>query len=137
MEKLELKHAAPYLPYKVAVIYQLNDVSSCYPVEQRSSILCADNIAFVLKYCKLKLHSLSDLTLLINNEFANYRDKKDYDQEVIDLFCEENLGHLDELDELDINHIPYNCMEYMVKNHYDFNDLIKKGLAIDINTLNK
>lgn len=34
-------------------------------------------------------------------------------------------------------YLPYECVEYMFQNYYDFFGLIEKGLAIDINTLNE
>ena len=84
---------------------------------------------------KLILKPISDLELRIRLEFDKAYTDTSVDSEIIDLFCFENTGFTEPLTEIDLSKLPYECAEWMFKNHYDFFGLIKQDLAIDINTL--
>jgi len=56
---------------------------------------------------------------------------KEY-EELIDLFDFENIHTEELLCNLDLSKLPYNCIEYMFKNHYDVFGLIEAGLAVKI-----
>lgn len=48
-----------------------------------------------------------------------------------------NIGLIEILEDSDlINTLPYFCIEFLNKWHFDVHNLIHRGLAIDINTLN-
>lgn len=84
------------------------------------------------EYVKPILKSISDLSILIKDEFEKYdgiRSGK-ANEEIINLFCEEN-GVNDLIENLEIKSLQYECVEWMFKNHYDVFGLIKRGLAIE------
>ena len=65
MEKLELKHIAPYLPYGLKTKYFLSDaivLNEGQPEDIRDKNLTSDNVNFVLSFCKPILYPLSWLT---------------------------------------------------------------------------
>lgn len=126
MEKLELKHLAPYLPYGVKVrsrqetTYILNIFSNMRGegLESRDIYSCLDN-----QY-KPILRPLSDLTKEIEHNGDRFVPSKA-------LSC----WDLDGISLIDIPHIPVNLYELFLKWHFDVFGLIDKGLAIDINSI--
>ena len=126
MEKLELKHLAPYLPYKIKGRFQVKDVNEKAPVEIRNKLLRTDNVDFFLRYCKPILRPLSDLTKeeLLHQGFWHH----------IDYLTHELIHHLKN-DKDAILKCPYTHIQYLFEHHYDVFSLIPEGLAIDINTL--
>ena len=80
---------------------------------------------------KIILKPISDLSLLVVEEFEKYDGKKNgkANDEIITLFCEEN-GVDENIENIELKSLPYECIEFMFKNHYDFFGLIEKGLAI-------
>ena len=79
------------------------------------------------------LKPISDLSLLVIEEFEKYDGKRNgkANEEIINLFCEEN-GVDEIIEKIDLKSLPYECVEFMFKNHYDFFGLIEKGLAISV-----
>ena len=86
--------------------------------------------------CKPILRPISDLSILVKEEFEKYDGKRNgkANEEIINLFCEEN-GVDEIIENIDLKSLPYECIEFMFRNHYDFFGLIEKGLAISYNTL--
>lgn len=80
---------------------------------------------------KLILKPISDLSLLVIEEFEKYDGKRNgkANEEIINLFCEEN-GVDEIIENIELKSLPYECIEFMFKNHYDFFGLIERGLAI-------
>jgi len=118
--KLELKHLAPYLPHKLSGIFRgrKESLKSCTTVFINREILYGDfkPILIPLRY------------------FYNKPGKAYMDM----LGCQLSIVH--EIWELSDGRRPLNdvsLLTYLVmcRNHIDFNELIKKGLAVDINTL--
>ena len=114
-ELLELKHLAPYLPYELKIWYKLIVVDM-----QELSINNIDKVLEDSKHFKPILRPLSDLT------------KDDLDT----LQCTELYNQINDAD-FCIHLLPYQIAMYLIENHFDVFGLIEKGLAIDINTLNK
>lgn len=119
--KLELKHIAPYLPY------ELKGVFTIYNTEQTVRSLSVIYINRELEYRHFKpiLRPLSDLT----KKIENYN---------LDLSIRE-VNKLEKLiktnDTQQYQNLEYSTIIFLCANHYDFQNLIPKGLAIDINTL--
>ena len=128
--KLELKHLAPYLPFKLNCLNQ-NLPDTEMVVEELIGI--SNHITwsgvFNAKYgsnhvpiCGIKpiLRPLSDLT----NEF-----KDDF------RFTERAMT----IHKYGLNHwlkgLRFDIVEFLFENHYDVFGLIEKGLGIDVNTL--
>ena len=120
--KLELKHLAPYLPY--GLMCQLTDQSKIKVAKlcgayTDNSYAFFDTVESEHGYSKIKpiLRPLADLD---NDEYENRIFNRDY---IIDKETDSELGYYEW------------C--YLFENHFDVFGLIEKGLAIDINTLNK
>jgi len=129
MEKLELKHLAPYLPYELKMSenkYDLvlnvnNHPNHCYDLEYS-----------IKEQIKPILRPLSDLKKI-----------KDKIEKLSPYwYVDDETKWLTEKGKIDkiypkhvIEWIPYVLMELLLENHYDVFGLIDKGLAIDINTL--
>ena len=112
--KLELKHLAPYLPYKLNYFIDFEDgdvaVYEMIGMFSDSGEIYLDGYETNLesKNCKPILRPLSDL---------NYKPFRNYDYLV--------------------NQKLYSMQEYefIFSNHFDVFGLIDKGLSIDINTI--
>lgn len=150
MNKLELKHIAPYLPYglKAEILdFQSNYVGKQYDniigVHQWDksgtlwSILTEGGAKPSLDRIKPILRPLSDLTELMPNNETSYVSYLWYgiistnsDSFSKDEFYENcSLGS--------IEFLPIMVLNKLLEWHFDIYGLIEQGLAIDINTLNK
>lgn len=148
MEKLELKHIAPYLPFGVRV--QLaEDKGTEY--DDKEYILTELNIDTHL--CKIKsngyvftesiysikplLHPLSDLYKEIDGEIpADILFPKEY-YSMIDFYEEYNReNQIQSFIKDGLNWCePYSFWEYLFSKHFDVFGLIDKGFAIDLNSI--
>ena len=134
---LSAVHLAPYLPYEL----MFSDGTILHSIDIDNELMLLDTKTHGISNHRIEwgnilpvLRPISDLDLKIKIEFDKYDNKRNYDKEIINLFCEEN-GIDELLENLELSSIRYECVEYMFKNHYDFFGLIEKGLAVDINTL--
>ena len=114
--KLELKHLAPYLPYNVNVkVIHRNRNYKINSTKQLSNQLYSD---YFLKSNTIFKPILRPLCDLQNKEHENRK-----------VDCE----YIIEADiDIDLSYYEW-C--YLLENHFDVFGLIKKGLAIDINTI--
>ena len=122
MEKLELKHLAPYIPYGVRLKYngrivEIDTIGSDYILTDESF---QANVNF--KYIKPILRPLSDLT---NGKYYKCLEVL-YNEEKIKRMLNEHWCNWE-----------YKVLILCFEEHVDVFGLIKKGLAIDINTLEK
>src|SRR5699024_104832 len=144
MDKLELKHLAPYLPYGLKGKYTLSNVISLsvnQKDEVRDKLLAIDCVPFFLSYCKPILRPLSDLNKA--KLFDNYGDEKltaieefegNWDLSPLDWVLREvsKGNQVERLLELS-----YLVIEKLIEHHFDIFGLIEAGLAIDINHFEK
>ena len=151
MEKLELKHLAPYLPYGVKSMdvntNEVRLVTLLHATYDRETVghnhLIYDGL--LMSKHLLVLHNLSDLTKPITHEGQTFVpvDALNSDGEVAfeygknaygkDYLCFYYADGLDSLSFSDIEGIRSKLLEW----HFDVFGLIDKNLAIDINTLNQ
>ena len=157
MEKLELKHLAPYLPYELKMAFivreeiikvgALNNISinnsNTYPI--RYSIDTLNELEHEWMF-KPILRPLSDLTKEINYGLSTYAftdlfEIGDCDGCVFE-FEHGNIKTIKSLENIskynsynDINYLPNAVVNMMHEYHFDVFGLIEKGLAIDINKL--
>ena len=136
MEKLELKHLAPYLPY--GLIFHGESCGfneNFYPVMSINDSEYEETSIFTIlnEQWKPILRPLSDLTkeIDVNGEKII----------PINYLCEQVLHELRRIIEHFIiygsyGELPYWVSLYLFECHFDVFGLIEKGLAIDINTLN-
>ena len=125
MEKLELKHLSPYLPYELKGRY--------YPTQNKSvgtvTIDCETLHRFENELDKLKpiLRPLDSVCDGMNDETPN----PCFDE--LDEGSKDCFRCLSDQEALDV--LPYSDMIILFKYHIDVFGLIPKGLAIDINTI--
>jgi len=128
MEKLKLKHLAPYLPYKLMINcdFRDGDILSCEMecISKEEAFLdgCDWNYKTNTDF-KPILRPLSDLTKEIELELDN--------NIIIEGERFYSIGYMD------IESMNYQKFCWFLERHYDVFGLIEKGLAIDINTLKK
>jgi len=147
MEKIEIKHVAPYLPYKLQ--YKVGVVSIATMTGQdTSSNQIAIDYAITNPAWKPILKPLSKLTE--DKKFIDFIDSElicgtwKFDEDIIPDTKEvlrviirtlpESVIPLHDTIEISAE-LPYLIVLWLLENHYDINGLIPKDLAIDINTL--
>lgn len=121
--KLELKHLAPYLPYglkwKNLVVGKENEVIGLEVVKGELRIRTNDGLyGYHSEKMKPILRPLSELT---KEDAVNF-----------DYVDEEHLKR-----SVIVGHAPFDVFNELLKEHFDVFDLIKNGLALDINEINK
>lgn len=128
---------APYFPYSVKIEHPTlmngkRKISELYSIKELH-IEISHRMYVEISQCKLILKPISDLSLLVIEEFEKYDGKRNgkANEEIINLFCEEN-GVDEIIENIDLKSLPYECIEFMFRNHYDFFGLIEEGLAISI-----
>lgn len=133
MEKLELKHLAPYLPYGLNIqtsvitpIARTNRGSSSSVIEK----LTVKNIAHY--NIKPILRPLSDLT----KEIENFEDLRGFEFEMHGISSNDMAkSFIESEDRLKLCY-SFDFWQKLFEMHFDVFGLIDKGLAIDINTIN-
>ena len=143
MEKLELKHLAPYLPYGLKCV-GIDNKFQTLKLKLENSIkdyTISHLLDFDFYQIKPTLRPLSDLTrelfftLSGKNKSTNFGVYYGFNQKEGEyLRFEGYTGRRFFKDQY--KNLPYWFMEFLFENHFDIDDLILKGLAIDINTLN-
>jgi len=134
--KLETKHITPYFPYN---LYFIRYEKKCLDKSVTPVIWSKDLHPFKTQlnpvslngfdYEKSKpiLRPLSDLT----KEIENYN----LDLSIREVNKLENLIKTNDTQQY--QNLEYSTILFLCANHYDFQNLIPKGLAIDINALEK
>jgi hypothetical protein len=126
--KLELKHLAPYLPYRLKFVrgnsgyleFVMDCAGSCY-------IYSENKLRYDYRDVRPILRPLSDLAT--NNEVLDllYKECQGIDEN-IDYWCEFK-------GDMTNTSISFRASQILFKHHFDVFGLIEKGLAIDINTI--
>lgn len=123
MEQIKLEHLAPYLPYMLNYAYRCaysheNDFTKIMTSDDLDTIIISSYHFPILK-------PLSDLTDDKTRELFKSWSQIDcvFDWKNLELFTYERLS--------------YEVVETLLKNHFDVFGLIEKGLAIDINKIEK
>ena len=128
--KLELKHLAPYLPYRLKRHCPSSNVRiHDYTAMEFTQETCDRHQSYGWKPI---LRPLSDLTKEIEYNVEKFVFSDIY-------FSNSKIEKLQDkslcLFENPLNEIDYNSVQTLIKYHFDVFGLIEKGLAIDINTL--
>jgi hypothetical protein len=144
MEKLELKHLAPYLPYGLKVMSIYNEVSEINSINYSLDKQSRDSLNLLIGRNPLRfrgdnldtikpiLRPLSDLTKEIEYDGETITPCIYWDD--INIAYEKNLRSMAKFNYSD-GYMPYFITEKLLEWHFDVFGLIEKGLAIDINTL--
>ena len=114
MEKLELKHLAPYLPYDIKMKYDI-DGGSVWKLD-------ISNINAITEYDKPILIQVHNLT---SADTMNLLECLGVEWGIISKFNGDYLG------------LPYKNIEKAFENHIDVFGLIPRGLAYDKHILEK
>jgi len=122
--KLELKHLAPYLPYDLEVLKtnEENKKIKMRSLKKINNAIYINEIYVHTKKFKPILRPLSDLKSCCD---------------IYEMIQEYASGDLRWVIVGDLGEITYSTMQLLLQHHFDVFGLISKGLAIDINTLNK
>lgn len=151
MEKLELKHIAPYLPYGVEAIHDYSDrtmrgIISRIEINKRDNDSIWYDISLKnkkitrdisLESIKPLLRPLSDLYKEIDGEIpADILFPKEY-YSLIDFYEEHNReNQIQSFIKDGLNWCEtYSFWEYLLSKHFDVFSLIDKGLAINLNSI--
>lgn len=140
MEKLTIKHLAPYLPYELKLKEgELSSISNRWnTLKYVDSEMDDYNTSFDMVTPILR--PLSDLTkeitvngetFIVTTKIRELFDKKDADKFIADFYFYNNIGRIKV-----IQTAPYNIVQKLLSWHFDCFGLLEKNLAIDINTLN-
>lgn len=140
--ELELKHLAPYLPYELKLLSSFNEpatISNLHltDLDSRKAVcLQLDGVPITFRSENLDtikpiLRPLSDLTkeIEVDGEFTIVYNNLELEKYL-------NIDTWDKL-EYWINYLPFEIVTSFFKHHFDVFRLIEKGLAVDINTLEK
>lgn len=131
MAELELKHLAHYLPYKLIIEYGKEDYRVMNAGPGSSSNWIGINAIIQRQSAKVRpipiLHPLEEYAG--KTTMAEIKDKLNCDNDTVYQIWDLYDGSRN------IEKITYKTYKVMCKNHVDFNGLIEKELAIDINTL--
>ena len=117
MKKLTIEHLAPYLPYKIKIKWFRKDDNSF----QLSYLTISDYPFLTKQLFKPILRPLSDLTK------EEWKDKLGMRLFELDMQTYILSGEM--------NGVPFWVGQKLFEWHFDVFGLIKKGLVIDINTL--
>jgi hypothetical protein len=130
---LTLEDLAPYLPYKLGIKRKDYEHKNLFLLGIEFNDIIHQLGKTPIIFIKPILKPVSDLSLLVVEEFEKYDGKRNgkANEEIINLFCEEN-GVDEIIENIELKSLPYECVEFMFKNHYDFFGLIEKGLAVSI-----
>lgn len=152
MEKLEIKHLAPYLPYGLKVLIYNEDLVKILGVDFSTNLHVVlgkkendiGRFHYSLTDIKPILRLFSDLTKKIEIESKNFVPieilKKEYFVKEIDFFDvfnrnENEIGIYMKSIDYTIKPTPYLVYQKLFEWHFDVFGLIEKGLAVDINTI--
>jgi len=130
MEKLELKHIAPYLPYKLMIRYHNKTIVMNAGGGSASNWIGIQAVIYRhVNNCKPILRPLSDLTkeIEVNGEKFTPMIELDYQNT--------NNSWLFVVRALIEGEVRYSRILKLLEWHFDIFGLIENGLAIDINTL--
>lgn len=124
--KLELKHLAPYLPYSLKVVMEDEKTNVAWMSTKHISVIKPNGIG-EYKKIRWKYAHLNIKPILMPLSNLTRQDAKNYDYP--------DEGHLER--SLLCGHASFDVWLEFVKEHFDVFGLIEKGLAIDINTIEK
>lgn len=144
---MKIEEIAPYLPYGVKMIFEKSGkIIALHGLQcvGSANLSYADyerHYDSTIWNFKLILHPLSDLTKpclpngnipidffdIYEEDNFEYTDIKTY--RLIESISKNNIIH-------DIKWLPYGVVEKLFEWHFDVFDLIEKGEAVDVNTLN-
>lgn len=129
MEKLELKHLSPYLPYGLKFRQRVRKATLPPTFYYKSRLMTPKNIDWLTKseIQKPILRPLSDLS----------KDDLEFLANILQVTRATVKGFLNKGLRTNFRHVSYNRFSTLLEHHFDVFGLIEKGLAIDINTLEK
>jgi hypothetical protein len=116
-----------YSPYKIPIAYRKFSTGAWEFYGYTSVVGVESQLARFLdkpKSFKIILKSMPYFDNFVKEQFQNYSDRVQYDEEIINLFCEENIGICENISDLDYRKMPFECVDYMLKNGIDFMGLI-------------
>jgi hypothetical protein len=126
--KLELEDLAPYLPYGLIFLFD-NEIYSLDGLDVNGDVFNADSGEIPIHLIKPILRPLSEYKNYkdILEQFSEYSEEQFVNSFFLDIGRSSNC----------MDSINYTIVSLMIKHNLDLFGLIEKGLAVDINTLQK
>ena len=136
VEKLELNHLAPYLPYGLEFYGHRKDWAL---PENNAMVLCPVDLDGRWQEIKPILRPLSDLPKAIEEiyRFASNVEVKQYEYSLFVDYYLMGEKFNDSIYQRPFNFggCPQGIYQQLIENHFDVFGLIESGLAVNINTL--
>ena len=135
--KVELKHLIPYLPYSLKVIMEGKKTIVAWMSTKNIAVIRPDGIGEYKKIPWERAHlNIQPILRPLSDILKEYPLNGDYEG-----WQQEWINHIWDFEiktnEANILACPYDLMQDLLSKHFDVFGLIEKGLAIDINTLDK
>lgn len=129
---LKIEQISAYLPYKLTCLVDDKFKAQLNSVYSDGSCTFCDLIESDKGFSSIKpiLKSISDADTLIRTEFYRYESNKEFDKNIIDLFCFEFIGTEELLSEIELSNLPYKSMQWLLSNHFDVFGLLDSGDAV-------
>jgi hypothetical protein len=116
-----------YSPYKIPIAYRKFSTGAWEFYGYTSSVGVESQLARFLDRpdsFRIVLQPMSYFDKFVKEQFYNKDNGIHHDEEVVSLFCEENIGACENISDLDYRKMPYECVDYMLRNWIDFMGLI-------------
>lgn len=139
--KLELKHLAPYLPYRLKVKFEadeyIHDVVGLNITSEGLGVISpfGDCGSCEIEICKPILRPIREVEQYFENLYGDLKHQDVTDYFDADFLASHDNIEISEIQLLEPGQIPYGTIQVLFKHNFDVFNLIEKGLAIDINTL--
>lgn len=137
--KLELKHIAPYLPYGIQVTYVQRLFGGEKIIKHHNQSI--DRIFMDYGFINLHTEPYSKQAPL-NDYLLELRPLSDLTKEIENYNLDLSTREVNKLEKLiktndtqQFQNLEYSTIIFLCANHYDFQNLIPKDSAIDINTI--
>lgn len=101
-----------------------------FEVKTRPESKYSSELAYNYNEVKPLLRPISDADTIIRTEFSKFHKRETHDSLVINLFCEENIGNSDLIQDLELYHLPYECIQWLLARHFDVFGLLNSGDAV-------
>jgi hypothetical protein len=132
MSKLNIQTISAYLPYQIKCLVDNKHKAELMAVYFDGTCCFTDLVESEKGFESIKpfLRPISEADTIIRTEFAKFHKSESYDCHVINLFCEDNIGNSDLIQDLELYHLPYECIQWLLARHFDVFGLLDSGDAV-------
>lgn len=132
MSKLNVQTISAYLPYQIKCLVDNKHKAELMAVYFDGTCCFADLVESEKGFESIKpiLRPISEADTIIRTEFSKFHKGETHDFHVINLFCKENIGNSDLIQDLELYHLPYECIQWLLACHFDVFGLLDSGDAV-------